>query len=130
MAKTNYDSLAATKMPLKAKRFFRNITQAQLSNLSGVHQSRISAAENGLTTLSEGEKMKIVSVLSGYVDWHATENQNDGYGSDGYQMDAKRKYDGDPEEAYNKWLKKEHGLKIVRDDEMAMPRIVPADQED
>ena len=62
---------------LKAIRFFNNMTQAQLCRMTGIHQSKLSLAENGLITLSEGEKMKIDSFLSCYIDWKATESKCD-----------------------------------------------------
>lgn len=125
MAKTNYDVLATTKLPLRAKRFFRNVTQAELSNQSGVHQSRISTAENGNVELTANEKQKIQSVIGGSIDWTITRPNKSN--KDDFAMP--KEYP-DPETAYNKWLKKTHGMKIVRDGEMAVPRIVPADKGD
>ena len=63
---------------LKTARFIKNVSQAQLCHKTGIHQSRLSLAENGLTTLNQEEKMKIISVLNcGYINWKATENQDD-----------------------------------------------------
>ena len=58
-----YKFLAATKVPLNAKRFFLNITQAQLSNRSGVHQSRISAAESAMLNLPQTRNKRSTLLL-------------------------------------------------------------------
>ena len=110
---------------LRTMRFFANINQAMLSQETGIHQSKLSLAENGLTKLNEGEKMKIVSVLGGKVDWKQTENQNKDY-----NMVPQKEYP-DPEEAYNRWLRKEKGLKIVYGDPDTNepPKLVPADED-
>jgi len=61
---------------LRTARFLNNVSQAQLCHKTGIHQSKLSLVENGLTTFSEGEKLKIVSVLGGHIDWKSTENQD------------------------------------------------------
>ncbi len=59
---------------LRTARFLNNITQARLGHMTGIPQSRLSLAENGLTALKSEEKMKIATALGGRIDWAATEN--------------------------------------------------------
>jgi transcriptional regulator with XRE-family HTH domain len=64
--------LKMSGVTLKVIRFFNNMSQSKLCRKTGIHQSKLSLAENGLIKLSEGEKMKIASVLGGQIDWKAT----------------------------------------------------------
>ncbi len=57
-------------MDLKSARFLKgNIRQIELARLSGVTQSRISEAEQGLRDLREIEKEAIERVLDCPIDW-------------------------------------------------------------
>lgn len=107
---------------LKIARILAGLTQWDLSLKTGIPQSSLSHAERGKLLLNQAEKQKIQIVLGGgKINWQKTESKDD--------FAMPREYP-DPEAAYNKWLKKTHGMKIVRDGEMAVPRIVPADMEE
>ena len=113
---------------LKTTRFLNNMSQAKLCRITGIHQSKLSLAENGLTTLSGEEKMKIVSVLGGHIDWNATENSDDG----DYDMKPRSPYPSQREAINHELAKK--GLKIIYSDDpdnLIAPKVVPlTDKED
>jgi len=77
MAFSVTDHTIKTKLPLKVKRRYLDMTQMQLANRTGINISRISMFETGQITLNERDKMKISTVM-GKIDWEATEkNQCD-----------------------------------------------------
>jgi predicted XRE-type DNA-binding protein len=78
MSLTAAETRIKAKLPLRVKRFFLNMTQMQLSNLTGINTARISLFETGQLILNEREKMKISTVM-GKIDWEATENSLDDF---------------------------------------------------
>ncbi len=55
--------LEATMNALHKARFLKGFSQYKLAILAGVHQSRISLIENGLTKPTDAEKKKIAKAL-------------------------------------------------------------------